>query len=62
MCYLVLVLFYTVFVTGIYVNLFVAGPIFSLPLNSEPAAFARAESSVPFIGHEVLGLVLLARS
>jgi hypothetical protein len=60
LCYAALVLFYAVFITGIYVNLFVAGPIFSLPLNSEPAAFARAESTVPFIGHEVLGLMLLA--
>ena len=58
-CYLALVLFYAVFVTGIYVNLFVAGPVFSLPLNSEPAAFARAESSAPFIIHEVLGAALL---
>ena len=60
LCYVALVLFYAVFITGIYVNLFVAGPIFSLPLNSEPAAFTRAESTVPFIGHEVLGLMLLA--
>jgi hypothetical protein len=60
LCYLSLALFYAVFVTGIYVNLFVAGPIFSLPLNSEAAAFARAESSGPFVVHEVLGLMLLA--
>jgi hypothetical protein len=58
-CYLALVLFYAVFVTGIYVNLFVAGPVFSLPLNSEPAAFARAENSALFIVHEVLGAALL---
>jgi hypothetical protein len=59
-CNVALLLFYGVFVTGIYVNLFVAGPVFSLPLNSELAAFRVAEDSAPFLIHEALGGALLA--
>jgi hypothetical protein len=58
-CYLALVLFYAVFVTGIYVNLYVAGPVFSLPLGLELAAFGHAESSASFLIHEALGAALL---
>ncbi|MDA4121830.1 MAG: hypothetical protein OK456_01465 [Thaumarchaeota archaeon] len=58
-CGIVLGLFYAVFVSGVYVNLFVAGPVFSLPLNSELLAFTRAESTAPFILHEGLGAALL---
>lgn len=59
LCCLSLSLAYAVFVTGIYVNLFVAGPVFSLPLNSESAAFTQAEQSAPFVLHELLGAALL---
>jgi Ca2+/H+ antiporter len=59
-CYLALLLFYAVFVSGIYVNLFVAGPVFSLPLGRELAAFTEAESSASFLIHEALGGALLA--
>lgn len=59
-CYLALLLFYAVFVSGIYVNLFVAGPVFSLPLGLELAAFKQAESSASFVAHEALGGALLA--
>ena len=58
-CYLALLLFYGVFVTGIYVNLYVAGPVFSLPLGLELAAFRQAESSPSFLIHEGLGGALL---
>jgi hypothetical protein len=58
-CYAALLLFYAVFVTGIYVNLFVAGPVFSLPLGAELAAFRQAESMPPFVLHEVIGGALL---
>lgn len=56
---LALMLCYAVFISGIYVNLFVAGPVFSLPLNSERAAFAVAERSAAFVLHESLGVALL---
>jgi hypothetical protein len=59
-CYLALLLLYAVFVTGIYVNLFVAAPVFSLPAGLEVAAFRQAESSAPFLIHEALGGALLA--
>jgi hypothetical protein len=59
-CYVALVLFYAVFVSGIYVNLNVAGPDFSLPIGLEPAAFKAAESSTAFVVHEALGGSLLA--
>jgi hypothetical protein len=58
-CYAALLLFYAVFLTGIYVNLFVAGPVFSLPLGLELAAFRQAESMPPFVLHEVIGGALL---
>ncbi len=58
-CYLALLLFYAVFVSGIYVNLFVAGPVFSLPLGLELAAFKQAEASASFLVHEALGGALL---
>lgn len=58
-CCLSLLFAYAVFLSGIYVNLFVAGPVFSLPLNSELAAFRKAEGSPPFVIHEVLGALLL---
>ena len=58
-CYLALLLFYAVFVSGVYVNLFVAGPVFSLPLGLELAAFKQAESSASFLLHEALGGALL---
>ena len=54
-CYLSLVFFYAIFVSGMYVNLFVAGPVFSLPLGLQLAAMSRAEQSVPFVVHEALG-------
>jgi hypothetical protein len=57
--YLALLFSYGVFVSGIYVNLFVTGAVFSLPLNSESAAFTQAERSVPFVIHEALGAALL---
>ncbi|HUH99518.1 MAG TPA: hypothetical protein VLY65_00610 [Nitrososphaerales archaeon] len=57
--YVTLVLFYAVFVSGIYVNLFVVGPVFSLPLGLEAAAFKQAESSAGFLIHEALGALLL---
>jgi len=60
LCYIALVLFYSVFVTGIYVNLFVAGPVFSLPVNSQLLAFVQSEGAAAFIFHEALGGVLLA--
>jgi hypothetical protein len=59
LCCLALLLFYSVFISGIYVNLYVAGPVFSLPLNSELAAFTRAEQTAPFIIHEALGVILI---
>ena len=59
-CYLALLLFYGVFVTGVYVNVFVAGPALSLPSALEPAAFRQAESTAPFLIHEALGGALLA--
>lgn len=59
LCALTLALSYCVFVSGIYVNLFVAGPVFSLPLSREPAAFQQAEASGPFVLHELLGGLLL---
>jgi hypothetical protein len=59
LCYLALLLSYAVFVTGIYVNLFVAGPVFSLPLGLELAAFKQAEGSSAFAAHEALGAALL---
>jgi len=59
LCGLALGLFYAVFVSGVYVNLFVAGPVFSLPLNSELPAFTRAEHTAPFVLHEGLGAALL---
>ena len=58
--YLALLLFYAVFVTGIYVNLFVAGPVFSLPVGLQAAAFKQAEASASFLVHEALGGALLA--
>ncbi len=58
--YAALLLFYLVFVSGMYVNLFVAGPVFSLPLGRELPAFLNAESSPPFLIHEGLGALLLA--
>ncbi len=58
--YSALVLFYAIFVTGIYVNLFVAGPDFSLPPNSQAAAFVRSESSAAFVLHEAVGGLLLS--
>jgi hypothetical protein len=67
-CYIALVLFYAVFVSGMYVNLDVAGPVFSLPIGLEPAAFKAAEWSAAFVVHEALGgslfasLVVLAAS
>jgi hypothetical protein len=59
LCYLALLLSYAVFVTGMYVNLFVVGPVFSLPLGLEPAAFRQAEGSPAFATHEALGAALL---
>jgi hypothetical protein len=59
LCYAALVLFYVVFLSGMYVNLFVAGPVFSLPLNSELAAFVSAEHTAPFLIHEAAGAILL---
>jgi hypothetical protein len=62
LCYCALALMFAVFVSGIYVNLFVAGPVFSLPLDAQLAAFQRAEATWPFVLHEALGgfaLVLL---
>jgi hypothetical protein len=59
LCYSALLLSYAVFVTGIYVNLFVAGPVFSLPLGLESAAFRQAEGSPAFAAHEALGAALL---
>jgi len=56
---LALVLFFGVFVTGMYVNLFVAGPVYSLPLAKQAAALAKAEGSAGFIFHEALGGLLL---
>jgi len=58
-CYSSLALFYAVFVTGIYVNLYVAGPVFSLPLGLELAAFRQAESTASFLIHEGVGGALL---
>jgi hypothetical protein len=52
--------FYGVFTSGIYVNLFVAGPVFSLPLGLELSAFKAAERTAPFIFHEVIGALTLA--
>jgi hypothetical protein len=59
-CYSALLLFYLVFVSGIYLNLYVAGPVFSLPLGLEPAAFDAAKNSAAFVAHEALGAALLA--
>jgi hypothetical protein len=59
LCCSALLLFYAVFVTGIYANLFVVGPVFSLPRNSELAAFTMAEHSAAFVTHEALGGALL---
>jgi hypothetical protein len=59
LCSLSLLFFYAVFVSGIYVNLFVAGPVFSLPLGLEAAAFTQAEHSAAFVTHEALGAALL---
>ena len=59
LCSVALLLFYSVFISGIYVNLFVAGPVFSLPLGLEPAAFAQAEHSAAFVAHEAFGVALL---
>jgi len=59
-CYLALLLFYCVFVTGVYVNLFVAGPALSLPPALAQSAFRQAESTSPFLIHEALGGALLA--
>jgi hypothetical protein len=56
---LALLLFYCVIVSGIYVNLFVAGPVFSLPLARQAVAFAQAKSSAGFLVHEGLGTMLL---
>lgn len=54
-----LLLCYCVFVTGVYINLFVTGPVFSLPLAFELSAFRQAELSWPFVLHELLGGALL---
>jgi len=59
LCYLALILFYAVFVTGVYVNLFVVGPVLSLPLGRELASFVQAERSAAFVAHEALGAALL---
>jgi hypothetical protein len=56
---LALALFLLVFVSGMYVNLYVAGPAYSLPLAKEAAAFSQAERSLAFIAHEALGGLLL---
>ena len=56
---LALAFFFLVFVSGMYVNLYVAGPVYSLPLAKEAAAFSRAEGSAGFIAHEALGALLL---
>ena len=60
LCFIALSVSYCVFVSGIYVNLFVTGPVFSLPLDFQLAAFRQAEATTPFLLHEVLGGALLA--
>jgi hypothetical protein len=54
-----LTLFFLVFVSGMYVNLYVAGPVYSLPLAKEAAAFSQAEGTAGFVAHEALGGLLL---